>query len=509
MEHRTTKPVPQPWVCQEGQRLAFLVPYHVKQILLEGNRGSGKSDCLLISFLRGVGKGFGPAWKGYLFKRTVPEVQPLFEKAKALYLANCPTVKYTQHPYCKFIWPGGEMLTLRHMLDIDDDADLHGSEVTWIGWEELTNWPTPEVYLRCMSLLRSAHPEASQMMQVWATTNPGQIGHRWVQRRWQLPHMRNTLIYDSEDASELARWSDDPLLNVKPRPRVAIFLDVRKNHVFLSKNPTYLADIAREAPNDAVRRAWIDGDWDIVAGGMFDDVWDQRYHVVKPFPIPRTWRIDRSLDWGSSSPFAVLWYAESDGCDYQDSEGVWHSSIPGDIFVIHEWYGTTGQINTGLKLTADEVARGIIERELEWGIYDRVHPGPADNQIHQELQAGQNIAADFLRPVRLSDGREFPGVQWTRSDKGEGSRVTGWNMIRDRLKRCIPDQKSPTLRELPGLFFFKTLQHTLQHFPISPRDEKMPEDLPKRGEFHLQDSLRYRILADGRPMTQGPTVGKY
>src|SRR5690606_29303984 len=300
-----------------------------------------------------------------------------------------------------------------------------------------------------------------------------------------------------------------PLVSVKPRPRISIFLDVRKNHVFLSKNPTYLADMAREAPNDAVRRAWIDGDWDIVAGGMWDDVWSAKHHIVEPFPIPRSWRIDRSLDWGSSSPFCVLWFAESDGCDYQDSEGVWHSSVRGDIFVINEWYGTNGQINQGLKLTAEEVAKGILERELGWKIYERVHPGPADNQIHQELQAGQNIASDMALPIRLDDGREFPGIEWTRSDKAEGARVTGWAMIRDRLKRVVPDLNSLTLKEQPGLFFFSSLKHTLTHFPVTPRDEKVIDDVPKRGEYHIQDTLRYRILADGRGVTQGPTVGKY
>jgi hypothetical protein len=270
-----------------------------------------------------------------------------------------------------------------------------------------------------------------------------------------------------------------------------------------------MADLVRDAPNEAVRRAWIDGDWDIVAGGMFDDCWDAKYHVVERFPIPKSWRLDRAHDWGNSTPFSTLWFAESDGCDYQDGHGVWHSSIPGDIFIIHEWYGTNGQINKGLQLTATEVAKGIIERELQWGIYERTNPGPADNAIHSETQHGQNVGADFLKPVRLDDGREFPGVEWTRSDKGDGSRVTGWNMIRDRLKRCVPDPKKNTLRELPGLFFFHDLKYALEFFPVTPRDEKQPDDIPKRGEFHIQDVIRYRILADGRGMTSGPTVGKY
>jgi hypothetical protein len=500
---------PTVWQPQEGQLLPFKCPLTVKEVLLIGNRGGGKSDCLLVSFLRGVGKGWGANWRGLCLKRTVPEIGPLFEKAKLIYQANCPQVKFTQHPYAKFVWPTGEMLVLRHMLDLDDYNDVHGSEFQWIAWEELTTWNTPEVYLRCMSLLRSSHAEAAKWMQIWSSTNPGGGGHNWVKRRWRLPECTNQIIYDEDDAEEMSRWSDDPLVNMRSRPRIAIFLDVRKNEIFMKQNPTYLADLARQAPNESTRRAWIDGSWDCVSGGMFDDVWDHKYHVVKPFPIPKSFKIDRSFDWGSSTPFCVLWYAESDGSDYKDSEGIWHSSIAGDIFVIHEWYGTNGQLNQGLKLAADDVAKGIVERELEWGIYERCYPGPADNQIHMEIQTGQNIASDMLNPIRLEDGREMPGVEWLRSDKGDGSRATGWIMIRDRLKRCIPDKKSPVLREQPGLFFFKTLEHTLQHFPVTPRDEKNVDDIPKRGEYHIQDTLRYRILADGRGITSGPTVGKY
>src|SRR5690606_3543254 len=224
-------------------------------------------------------------------------------------------------------------------------------------------------------------------------------GNSWTLRRWQLPHMDRKILYDDMNSEELSRWSDDPLVNVRSRPRMSIFIDVRLNDIFMKANPTYLADIAKQAPNDAVRRAWVDGDWSVVAGGMFDDVWDRRYHVVEPFPIPAGWKIDRSMDWGSSTPFCVLWYAESNGSDYVDAEGNWRSSVAGDIFVISEWYGTKGQNNQGLKLTAVEVAKGILENEIEWGIYDRVVPGPADTQIFTEIQRGQNISTDMLRPI--------------------------------------------------------------------------------------------------------------
>lgn len=491
----------------DGPGTCFEVDHLSHQFICQDFIVTHNSDCLLVSFLRGVGRGWGSSWRGLCLKRTVPEIGPLFEKAKSIYLANCPGIKYTQHPYAKFVWPGGEMLTLRHMLDPDDYNDVHGSEFQWIGWEELTTHATPEVYLRCMSLLRSSHPEASKWMQVWSTTNPGGPGHSWCRRRWQLPAMNNKIIYDSSDRDEMSRWSEDPLVNVQARPRVAVFLDVRRNLVFLKSNPTYLADLVSQAPNEATRRAWIDGDWDVVAGGLIDDVWSHKYHVVKPFPIPKTWRIDRSFDWGSSTPFCCLWWAESDGCDYVDAEGKWRSSVRGDLFCIAEWYGTNGQINQGLKLTAEEVARGILERQIEWMIHARVKPGPADNQITAEMQSGKSIASDMAKSIRLENGVEYPGITWTTSDKAAGARITGWNMLRDRLKRCIPDQDRPMVRELPGLFFFSSLEHTLHHLPTTPRDEKETDDVPKRGEYHIQDTIRYRILADGRDAYSGPTVG--
>ena len=68
-------------------------------------------------------------------------------------------------------------------------------------------------------------------------------------------------------------------------------------------------------------RAWLFGDWDITAGGMFDDLWDASVHVVQPFEIPGTWYLDRSFDWGSSKPYSVGWWAESDGSDIKLADG--------------------------------------------------------------------------------------------------------------------------------------------------------------------------------------------
>ncbi len=62
----------------------------------------------------------------------------------------------------------------------------------------------------------------------------------------------------------------------------------------------------------ALVKAMKNGDWNIVAGGALDDVWKPRL-ILPRFKIPKGWRIDRSFDWGSSHPFSVGWWAESNG----------------------------------------------------------------------------------------------------------------------------------------------------------------------------------------------------
>ncbi len=500
----------------DGPGTCFAVDHHSHQYVCQDFIVTHNTDIIAHAFFKNVGyganRGWGPHWRGMLFKRSIPETDTVFEKFKILFQNACPEVKYVTHPYKVFRFPGGEMFTIRQMFDIDDYQSLHGSEIPFLSFDELGNWPSPDVYLRCMSLLRSAHPEVSKHMRMWAATNPSGPGVGWIMKRFKLHDRKydKTLIYDSSaDNPELARWKDDAMVNIQSRPRISLFIDTRLNEIFMKANPTYLAEIAAQAPNDALRRAWIDGEWGVASGGMFDDVYEEKHHVVKPFRIPLSWRIDRSMDWGSDSPFAILWFAQSDGTDYQDMQGNWHSSIQGDVFVIREWYGTTGQPNKGIKLTASAVARGIVEREIEWGIHDRCYPGPADNQIHTELNAGFNIEDCMKDEIRLRDGTVVDGIEWTTSDKASGARISGWALIRERLRTVVPEEDRPFHREKPGLFFFRTLEHMLSHFPNTPRDEKKTEDVPVRGEYHLQDALRYRLLADGRGLTSGPTVGKY
>lgn len=484
------------WVPQPGSQEAFLASTPIFEVLMEGTRGGGKTDCLLMSFCMFVGKGFGPSWKGILFRQTYKQLTDVITKTKKWIPQIWPQAKFN-HSEHTWTFPGGEQLLLRQFMKPDDYWNYHGHEYPWIGWEELCNWPMDDGYKRMFSCCRSTEPGMPRMIR--ATTNPYGPGHNWVKQRFALPDMRGRVqktLIDEDGRPE--------------PPRLAIHSHINENKILISQDPGYIDRIAAAARNKAEKLAWLDGDWDVMAGGMFDDVWDRRYNLIVPFDIPHTWRIDRSFDWGSSKPFSVGWWARSDGCDVVLPDGNIRSTIRGDLFRVKEWYGWTGKPNEGVRMLATDISQGIVERELGWGwreqgeTWCRVKAGVADSQIFV-AENGNCIATDMKVKVRLDDGLKYPGIMWLPADKRAGSRITGWDQVRTMMKNAHPGKNGP--REEAGLFIFDSCTQFIRTIPVLSRDDKNQDDINTETEDHIADELRYRVRAAGVRIGTGRTVG--
>lgn len=467
------------WIPQAGSQQAFLASKPIFEVLYEGTRGPGKTDALIMDFCQDVGKGFGSDWKGVLFRRTFPELGDVIAKSKKWIPQIWPRARFNEAAHT-WSWPTGEMLLLRHFKRDDDYWSYHGHAYPWIGWEELTTWAMPGGFLRMQSCCRSTNPLVARRARVRSTTNPYGPGHNWVKHRYRLPAWRSRPICDAV--------GDDG----KPEPpRMAIHGNIRENQILLKADPSYIDRIRAAARNKAELAAWLDGSWDIVAGGMFDDMFDARVHVVAPFRIPHSWRIDRSFDWGSSAPFSVGWWAQSDGGDVRLADGRVRSTVRGDLFRIAEWYGWNGKPNEGSRMLASKIAEGIVEREKAMGLLGRVKAGPADGSIF-DSENGNCIAVDMLKRVRLRDGSEHRGVQWVRADKSPGSRKAGWEKVREALNNALPNEDGSP-RERPGLYVFKTCDQWQRTVPVLPRDDKDPDDVDTDAEDHIADETRYRV----------------
>ncbi len=519
------------WAPLPGsQTLALSCPAQI--ILYHGTRGPGKTDAQLMRFRRHVGQGFGKHWRGVIFDREYKNLDDLVAKSMRWFPEFKDGARFlsSKSDY-RWTWPTGEQLLFRTAKRPQDYWAYHGQEFPFIGWNELTKYPTDELFEMMMSCNRSSYLAAENPLiidgdiykrtgqivfieneqsrramkligpeiplEVFATTNPFGPGHNWVKERF----------IDAAPMGRLVRKSIN-VFNPQTKERedfvttqVHLFGSYRENR-YLS--PKYIAELNKITDKNK-RKAWLGGSWDVVSGGMFDDIWDSDYHKIKRFTIPLSWRITRSFDWGSSKPFSVGFWAISDGTDYIDGEGKRRSSVRGDVFRIGEWYGCEeGKQNVGLKMLASTIALGIVKRQIAMGIDHRMHPGPADGSIY-DVENGSSIAADMSKPVRLDANTLHSGVEWLPADKSAGSRIHGWEAIREYLQGAIPPEHGP--REYPGMFIFEDCKSFMRVFPNTPRDEVNADDVDTEYEDHIPDEVRYFVLSQGQGGRQNRTKG--
>ena len=475
-------------------------------VLLHGPRGWGKTDVQLMMFRRYVGIGYGEAWRGVIFDREYSMLDDIVKKSQRWFPQFGDGVKFlaSKGDY-RWVWPTGEQLLFRQFREESDYNKYHGQEYSYQGWNELTKQPNPKGYDAMLSCLRSSFvpdlhtprnedgsfstpdgmplPEIPSM--VVSTTNPHGAGHNWVKSRFIDPVPNGKILRTTTNIFNPRTQKQEDFTSTQ----VALFGSYRENR-FLT--PKYVADLENiKEPNK--RRAWLLGDWNIVAGGAIDDLWNEAIHVTPRFPIPPTWHTDRSFDWGSTHPYSVGFWAESNGEDVVLPDGKIFRSQPGSLIRFDEMYGTAGVgLNEGVKHSPTRVAKDIITREKEllnnkWMV-KFTWPGPADTQIWNEE------ANDDGELESKASKMEDQGIEWTRGKKGAGSRKNGLDLFRDRLEASV-------LGEGPGIYFMDNCRASIATLPTLPRDEKNPDDVDTEAEDHVYDDVRYRCLAGNNRFT--------
>ena len=186
------------------------------------------------------------------------------------------------------------------------------------------------------------------------------------------------------------------------------------------------------------------------------------------------------MDWGSAAPFAVHWWAVCQEETEHDSR-----VIPrGALICIREWYGAS-KPNVGLKLTAEEVARGIVERETHNGKREYISYGILDPAAWAVI-SGPSIAETLLRH----------GAVFRRADNqrvGHAKRMGGWTELRARLKGNRDGQAM--------IFFMDHCRAIIRTLPTLLHDPHNVEDVDTDSEDHAADSTRYACMS--RPFLRG------
>ena len=211
---------------------------------------------------------------------------------------------------------------------------------------------------------------------------------------------------------------------------------------------------------EGLRRAWLDGDWDALAGQYFDE-FRRDIHVCEPFEIPSWWKRYRAFDYGLDM-LAVLWAAVSD---------------TGQIYIYRE-------LKEPNLIVSDAAAR-VLEMngdDLILATY-----APPDIKSRQK-GTGKSMSEMFYEG----------GLTLTFADP---NRIAGWMRIKELLKPLpSPNGEGQTAK----LQIFNTCAGLIHDLPLLMHDNHNPSDCATEPHeiTHICDALRYLCVGNMKPSVE-------
>ena len=407
-----------------------------REVFYGGARGGGKSCAMLIDPLRYCHK---ENHRALLIRRTMPELRDLINHSQRLYSRAFPGAKWREQEK-EWRFPSGAKIEFGYAENMTDALRYQGQSYTWIGIDELPQYPSPDIYNFLRSSLRSVDPSIPVYMR--ATGNPGNVGSQWVKEMFVDPIDANTAFNVEITTPKGIKYITRRFIPAK-----------LQDNPYLMQTDDYYAMLS--SLPEVQRKQFLDGNWDAFSNAAFPE-FDRSIHVVEPFEVPKGWQRFRAADWGYSSPACVLWFA----IDYDNN-----------LWLYRELYTQ--------KITADVFARKVLTLEkdeyIRYGVL-------AASTWAKRGDVGPSIAETMIQV----------GCRWRPSDRTPKSRISGKLEIHRRLK--LNDDK----KKEPGLRIFANCRNLLRTFPTLPLDDNNPEDINTHVEDHAYDALRYGCMS--RPM---------
>lgn len=406
-----------------------------------GARGGGKSFvarwCAVLLALKYAGVQI------LLTRRTYPELREnhIVPLQKILKCQEDNTIANFKAADKVFVFPNGSRIVCGYCANELDVLQFQGQSYDVIFVEEATLFT--EFQITC--LIECNRPSGltknpfKPMMKY--TMNPGGASHQYFKR----------LFIDKQyQRSE------------KPEDYTMIRSKVYDNTFIMQNDPDYVR-MLENLPEDR-RKAMLDGDWDAFEGQFFTE-FNRDVHVIKPFVIPKEWRIYRSRDYGLDM-LSCHWYA---------------MDFSGNVYVYKEIY------QSGLIVSE---AGELINNNTTEKIYMDICPPDLYNK---NSQTGKSAADIFW---------EKCGHNLT---KASNDRVNGWLAVKEFLRL----QKDEQGKVHPKLFIFENCTNLIRCIPQAVYDTKKTNDICNEPHeiTHSLDDLRYFCISWTRtPVVPKPTI---
>ena len=388
-----------------------------------GARGGGKSWAMRRKLVL-LALNY-PGLNILLLRRTLPEL-------RENHILPLQRELYCVAPYVAservFNFPNGSRIKLGYCDTASDVYQYQGQEYAVIGMEEATHF-TEEQQQFLTTCNRTSRLGFTPRM--YYTCNPGNVGHAWVKR----------LFIDRDYREE-------------EQPGDYVFIPARiwDNRALLTADPGYVKQLM--ALPEELRRAHLEGDWDVHAGQYFREFSRER-HVVPPHELPKGYKRFRSMDWGYNDPCCVLWHAV-------DPEG--------RVTTYRELYVR--------QMRAEEVAKRVVE--LSYG--EDIAYTVASPDLWQNRGAARAVMGGFegetLAEIFIKNGMAI--------SPADNTRIAGWQRVRDHL--------APAPDGLPKWQCFSDCVNLIRELPAMQYDQRDREDAAD-GNDHAPEALRYALMS--------------
>ena len=424
----------------KGPQVDFLAAPE-KEVLYGGAAGGGKSFAMLVDLLRYASNG---NHRALLLRRTLAELTELIDQSRKLYPKAFPGAVFRES---KNTWsfPSGATALFSYVDKDNDVTRYQGQSFTWIGVDELGQYPTPYVWNYLRSRLRTTDPEIQTYMR--ASANPGGVGGWWLKKMFVDPAVPNDPFWATDiDSGNILRYGPNHPTNADQPLYQRRFIPARlTDNPFLMESGEYEAMLL--SLPEVERRRLLEGDWDVADGAAFSE-FDRSKHVVEPFEVPYNWPRLRAADYGYSSPSCVLWGAVD-----------WD----GNIWIYRELYdkGYTGE-------TLARIINALEEHDPLMQI------SVLDGACWSKHGTGPSIAETMIRN----------GTRWIPADK---NRIPGKIELHRRL---AVDERT----DEPKLKIFSTCTNLIRTLPTIPLSKTNSEDVDTKADDHAYDALRYMCM---------------
>lgn len=423
-----------------GPQTDFLAS-NEREVFYGGARGGGKTYSLIVDPLRYCHK---QKHRALFLRRSMPELRDIINHTQQIYPKAYPGARWREQEK-EWRFPSGARIEFGYAESRADALRYQGQAYSWIGIDELPQYPDEAILNDLTGSLRSVDPDIPIYLR--ATGNPGNIGSPWVKSRYIDRGPSNTRFFRE------VQLPGGQMERISMRYIPATVYD----NPYLTYDNSYITMLA--SLPEYQRKQWLEGNWDVYDGAAFPE-FDRSVHVCAPFSIPNNWRRFRAADWGYSSPACCLWFA---------------IDPDNNLYVYRELYVT--------KQTADVFANNVMRLEqgenIQYGVLDA-------SAWANRGELGPSIAETMVRM----------GCRWRPSGREGNSRKNGKLELHRRLQ--IFEDPYNVGAKSSKLKIFSSCANLIRTLPSLPIADNDPEDIDTDAEDHAYDALRYGVMS--RPM---------